>query len=85
VLKLFYIYLFKQTITIMTKLYLESFEKITLEYSLIESKVNVEKRIEYYTGKLNSSNNTEDVNIYTELLKIQKHKLQSITNLLNKL
>jgi|TARA_R100001594_G_scaffold11496_2_gene25985 hypothetical protein len=69
----------------MTKLYLESGEKITLEFSLIESKVNTEERIEYYTGKLNSSNNTEDVKRYTELLKIQKHKLQSITNLLNKL
>ena len=69
----------------MTKLYLESGEKVTLEFSLIESKVNTEKRIEYYTGKLNSSNNTEDVKRYTELLKIQKHKLQSITNLLNKL
>ena len=69
----------------MTKLYLESGEKITLEFSLIESKVNTEERIEYYTGKLNSSNNTEDVKRYTELLKIQKNKLQSITNLLNKL
>ena len=69
----------------MTKLYLESGEKITLEFSLIESKVNTEERIEYYTGKLNSSNNTEDVKRYTELLKIQKTKLQSITNLLNKL
>ena len=69
----------------MTKLYLESGEKITLEFSLIESKVNTEERIEYYTGKLNSSNNTEDVKRYTELLKIQKNKLHSITNLLNKL
>ena len=69
----------------MTKLYLEPGEKVTIEFSLIESKVNTEERIEYYTGKLNSSNNTEDVKRYTELLKIQKHKLQSITNLLNKL
>ena len=69
----------------MTKLYLEPGEKTTLEFSLIESKVNTEERIEYYTGKLNSSNNTEDVKRYTELLKIQKTKLQSITNLLNKL
>jgi hypothetical protein len=69
----------------MTKLYLEPGEKTTLEFSLIESKVNTEERIEYYNDKLNGSSNTEDVKIYTELLKGAKNKLQSITNLLNKL
>jgi hypothetical protein len=69
----------------MTKLYLEPGEKVTLEYSLMESKVNVEYRIEYYTEKLNSSKTTEDVNLHTYSLRIQKSKLELINNLLNKL
>ena len=69
----------------MTKLYLEPGEKTTLEFSLIESKVNTEERIEYYNDKLNGSSNTEEVKKYTDLLKIQKNKLQLITNLLDKL
>ena len=69
----------------MTKLYLEPGEKVTIEYSLIESKVITEERIKYYTDKLNSSNNTEEVQRYTKSLKIQKDKLKSITNLLDKL
>ena len=32
-------------------------EKITLEFSLIENKVNTESRIRHYTDKLNGSNN----------------------------
>jgi|TARA_R100000781_G_scaffold112268_2_gene79376 hypothetical protein len=69
----------------MTKLYLEPSEKVTLEYSLMESKVNVEQRIEYYTDKLNSSTTTEDVNLHTYSLRIQKSKLELINQLLNKL
>ena len=69
----------------MTELYLEPGEKVTVEFSLIESKVNTEDRIKYYTDKLNSSDNTEDVKRHTESLKIQKDKLKSITNLLDKL
>ena len=69
----------------MTKLYLEPGEKVTIEFSLIESKVNTEERVKYYTNKLNSSNNTEEVQRYTKSLKIQKDKLKSITNLLDKL
>ena len=69
----------------MTKLYLEPGEKVTIEFSLIESKVITEERIKYYTDKLNSSNNTEEVQRYTKSLKIQKDKLKSITNLLDKL
>ena len=69
----------------MTKLYLEPGEKVTIEFSLIESKVNTEDRVKYYTNKLNSSNNTEEVQRYTKSLKIQKDKLKSITNLLDKL
>jgi|9_EtaG_2_1085328.scaffolds.fasta_scaffold03170_6 hypothetical protein len=69
----------------MTKLYLEPVEKVTLEYSLMESKVNVEYRIEYYTEKLNSSTTTEDVNLHTYSLRIQKSKLELINKLLDKL
>ena len=69
----------------MTKLYLEPSEKVTLEYSLMESKVNVEQRIEYYTEKLNSYKTTEDVNLHTYSLRIQKSKLELINNLLDKL
>ena len=69
----------------MTKLYLEPVEKVTLEYSLMESKVNVEYRIEYYTEKLNSSKTTEDVNLHTYSLRIQKSKLELINKLLDKL
>ena len=69
----------------MTELYLEPGEKVTVEFSLIESKVNTENRVKHYIDKLNSSDNTEDVKRYTESLKIQKDKLKSITNLLDKL
>jgi|TARA_R100001594_G_scaffold65894_1_gene100210 hypothetical protein len=69
----------------MTKLYLESGEKITVEFSLMESKAITEERIKYYTDKLNSANNTEEIKVFTESLKNQKYKLKSINNLLNKL
>tara|TARA_R110000824_G_scaffold365051_1_gene553532 strand:- start:347 stop:577 length:231 start_codon:yes stop_codon:yes gene_type:complete len=60
-------------------------EKITLEFSLIENKVNTESRIRYYTDKLNASNNIADVRKATLQLAVQKEKLDSIKNLLNKL
>jgi|TARA_R110000823_G_scaffold252751_2_gene375302 hypothetical protein len=60
-------------------------EKITLEFSLIENKVNTESRIRYYTDKLNASNSIADVRKATLQLAVQKEKLDSITNLLNKL
>ena len=69
----------------MTKLYLEGTEKLTVEFSLIEFRVNAQERIEYYTNKLNCSDNTKDVNHYTDLIRIQKDKLNSINNILNKL
>jgi hypothetical protein len=69
----------------MTKLYLEGTEKLTVEFSLIEFRVNAQERIEDYTNKLNGSDNTKDVNYYTDLIRIQKDKLNSINNILNKL
>ena len=69
----------------MTKLYLEGTEKLTVEFSLIEFRVNAQERIEYYTNKLNGSDNTKDVNYYTDLIRTQKDKLNSINNILNKL
>ena len=69
----------------MTKLYLEGTEKLTVEFSLIEFRVNAQERIEHYTNKLNGSHNTKDVNYYTDLRRIQKDKLNSINNILNKL
>ena len=68
----------------MTKLYLEGTEKLTVEFSLIEFRVNAQERIEYYTNKLNGSDNTKDVNYYTDLIRTQKDKLNSINNILNK-
>ena len=60
-------------------------EKITLEFSLIENKVNTESRIRYYTVKLNASNSITDVRKATLQLAVQKEKLDSIKNLLNKI
>ena len=60
-------------------------EKITLEFSLIENKVNVESRIKTYTERLNGSQSIKDVREITLLLMYQKEKLDSIKNLLNKL
>tara|TARA_R100001082_G_scaffold92476_1_gene59155 strand:- start:16 stop:225 length:210 start_codon:yes stop_codon:yes gene_type:complete len=69
----------------MTKLYLEGTEKLTVEFSLIEFKENAQNRLEYYTDKLNGSSSTEDVNHYTDLIRVQKSKLKNINNILNKL
>mgnify|MGYP003624850706 CR=1 FL=1 len=60
-------------------------EKITLEFSLIETKVSTESRIRYYTVKLNASNSITDVRKATLQLAVQKEKLDSIKNLLNKI
>ena len=69
----------------MKKLNLENGERVTLEFSLIESRINTQERIKYYTERLNGCDNVNEVNMYTDALKIQRDKLKSITNILNKL
>jgi len=60
-------------------------EKITLEFSLIENKVNTERRIIEITEELNSSKNIKEVRENTLRLQVIKEKLDSIKNLLNKI
>jgi len=60
-------------------------DKITLRFSLIENKVNTERRIRETTEELNSSKNIKEVRETTLRLQIMKGKLDSITNLLNKI
>ena len=60
-------------------------DKITLRFSLIENKVNTERRIRETTEKLNSSKNIKEVRETTLRLQVMKEKLDSITNLLNKI
>ena len=60
-------------------------DKITLRFSLIENKVNTETRIRETTEELNSSKNIKEVRENTLRLQVMKEKLDSITNLLNKL
>jgi len=60
-------------------------DKITLRFSLIENKVNTERRITETTEELNSSKNIKEVRENTLRLQIMKEKLDSITNLLNKI
>ena len=60
-------------------------DKITLRFSLIENKVNTERRIKETTEELNSSKNIKEVRENTLRLQIMKEKLDSITNLLNKI
>jgi|TARA_R110002012_G_scaffold168455_1_gene331966 hypothetical protein len=69
----------------MKALNLENGERVTLEFSLIESRISTQERIKYYTERLNGCSNVSEVNMYSDALKIQKDKLQSITNILNKL
>ena len=69
----------------MTKLYLEPGEKVTLEFTLLESRFYTQKRVDDITDKLNSSNNIQEVKKYTELLKGAKNKLELINKLLDKL
>ena len=58
-------------------------EKITLEFSLIENKVNTESRIRHYTDKLNGSNNIADVRKATLQLAVQKEKLKEVEDNIN--
>jgi|TARA_R110000851_G_scaffold165216_1_gene310117 hypothetical protein len=60
-------------------------DKITLRFSLIENKVNTERRIEETTEELNGSKNIKEVRETTLRLQVMKEKLDSITNLLNKI
>tara|TARA_R110002110_G_scaffold131698_1_gene312707 strand:- start:133 stop:339 length:207 start_codon:yes stop_codon:yes gene_type:complete len=60
-------------------------DKITLRFSLIENKVNTETRIRETTEELNSSKNIKEVRETTLRLQVMKEKLDSITNLLNKI
>jgi hypothetical protein len=60
-------------------------DKITLRFSLIENKVNTERRITETTEELNSSKNIKEVRETTLRLQVMKEKLDSITNLLNKI
>lgn len=60
-------------------------DKITLRFSLIENKVNTETRIRETTEELNGSKNIKEVRENTLRLQVMKEKLDSITNLLNKL
>mgnify|MGYP003625002929 FL=1 len=60
-------------------------DKITLRFSLIENKVNTERRIRETTEELNGSKNIKEVRETTLRLQIMKEKLDSITNLLNKI
>ena len=60
-------------------------DKITLRFSIIENKVNTERRIRETTEELNSSKNIKEVRETTLRLQVMKEKLDSITNLLNKI
>ena len=60
-------------------------DKITLRFSLIENKVNTERRIKETTEELNGSKNIKEVRETTLRLQVMKEKLDSITNLLNKI
>ena len=60
-------------------------DKITLRFSLIENKVNTERRITETTEELNGSKNIKEVRETTLRLQVMKEKLDSITNLLNKI
>ena len=60
-------------------------DKITLRFSLIENKVNTERRIKETTEEINGSKNIKEVRENTLRLQIMKEKLDSITNLLNKI
>ena len=60
-------------------------DKITLRFSLIENKVNTERRIKETTEELNSSKNIKEVRQNTLRLQVMKEKLDSITNLLSKI
>ena len=69
---------------VMTKLYLEGVDKLTVEFSLIEFKVNTEYRLKKYIEKLEKSD-LDNREYYEGLIKIQQRKLENINNILNKL
>jgi len=67
----------------MTKLYLEGTEKLTVEFSLIEFKVNTEYRLKNYIEKLEKCG-LDDREYYEDLINFQQEKLENINKLLNK-
>ena len=68
----------------MTKLYLEGVDKLTIEFSLIEFKVNTEYRLKRYIEKLEKCD-IEDRDYYEGLINIEQDKLENINSILNKL
>tara|TARA_R100000655_G_scaffold108588_1_gene160875 strand:+ start:712 stop:918 length:207 start_codon:yes stop_codon:yes gene_type:complete len=68
----------------MTKLYLEGIEKLTVEFSLIEFKINTEYRLKNYIKKLEKCDIGSRM-YYEGLIKIEQDKLENINNILNKL
>ena len=67
----------------MTKLYLEGTEKLTIEFSLIEFKVNTEYRLKRYIEKLEKCD-IEDRDYYEGLINIEQDTLENINSILNK-
>jgi|14BtaG_2_1085337.scaffolds.fasta_scaffold172091_1 hypothetical protein len=67
----------------MTKLYLEGTEKLTVEFSLIEFKVNTEYQLKKYIEKLEKCG-LDDREYYEDLINFQQEKLENINKLLNK-
>ena len=67
----------------MTKLYLEDTQKLTVEFSLIEFKVNTEYRLKKYIEKLEKCD-IQDRKQYEDLINFQQEKLENINKLLNK-
>ena len=67
----------------MTKLYLEGVDKLTVEFSLIEFKVNTEYQLKKYIEKLEKCG-LDDREYYEDLINFQQEKLENINKLLNK-
>ena len=67
----------------MTKLYLEGTDKLTIEFSLIEFKVNTEYQLKKYIEKLEKCG-LDDREYYEDLINFQQEKLENINKLLNK-
>tara|TARA_R100000805_G_C3601763_1_gene102398 strand:- start:273 stop:479 length:207 start_codon:yes stop_codon:yes gene_type:complete len=68
----------------MTKLYLEGADKLTIEFALIEFKINTKYRLKRYIEKLEKC----DIgyrDYYENLINIEQDKLENINNILNKL
>jgi hypothetical protein len=60
-------------------------EQATIERSLIEKQVSVKERIKHYTDRLNTANNTDEVNKISALLRSRKKVLNDIKLILNKI